>query len=44
MFPQMSAQIRFVELTLVVGDPSGGWLILVAPPAADWDGTTFVSR
>ena len=42
--PQMSAQIRFDELSLVVGDLSGGWLILVTPPAAGWDGTTLVSR
>ena len=42
--PEMSAQIRFDELSLVVGDLFGGWLILVTPPAAGWDGTTLVSR
>lgn len=39
----MSAQIAIDESGLVVGDPSGGWLILVAPAAIVWIGTTLVS-
>lgn len=42
--PQMSAQIRCDELSLVVGAPFGDWLILVAPLTVGWGGTTLVSR